>query len=69
MYVGTFTSGNLGVSFYSNDFSTALAAQTTIDWYAPVVTIQMVLDVANFDKIDGFKEAILCDFQNPPPIL
>ena len=53
MYVGTFTSGNLGVSFYSNDFSTALAAQTTIDWYAPVVTIQMVMEATTFTKITG----------------
>ena len=53
MYVGTFTSGNLGVSFYSNDFQAALTAQTTIDWYAPVVTIQMVMEATAFGSVTG----------------
>ena len=57
VFVGTWDSGNIGVSLFSNDLSTALTGDpyTVIEWYAPIVTIQFENTVTAFLKVDAAK--------------
>ena len=40
---------------FSNDLATALAAETTLEWYAPIVTIHFDQGATAFTKLDGAK--------------
>ena len=40
---------------FSNDLATALAAETTLEWYAPIVTIHFDQGATKYDKVGDAK--------------
>ena len=40
---------------FSNDLATALAAETKLEWYAPIVTIHFDQGATKYTKVDGAK--------------
>ena len=44
-----------GESLFKDELTTALAAETTLEWYAPIVTIHFDQGAKAFTKLDGAK--------------
>jgi len=55
VFVGLSSDGTKmeGESLFSNDLATALAAETTLEWYAPIVTIHFDQGATKYDKVGG----------------